>query len=367
MIKWETTYPGRAAAPSAEYPEGAPRNIQAATPGTGTPFDEQWALDMAGAMQSVLAAGGVAASGAPDEVGTSDFLDGLNGWLTDQRVQQTADDTTAGKLLKVGSFGLGGLAVPTANLNNSTENMLRSWAGAVANAPYNDGTVLDIFHNANSAAQLIMGWADDRISYRRRNGGAWLPPVEMWHEGNLELQTSATDATANRVMLTGAAGVCDDTSSPLTNDLDTIPISGMSHADSSGVNVPTGSTIHAVIRANARNAGEYALLDFDVLRQAAYIRTKGPGSPDSWQELYTTANFQPQDQNGLNTVRILRNDGADIASGGIVAGSQLQFVCWDTAGGASGVGSPSGSWKNIANFTINSSTTRVSYMVKVSI
>lgn len=56
------------------YPGGSFKNASSPTATDGTPFEEQWANDMLGFMQSLLAMAGIVPSGAPDTAVNSQHL-----------------------------------------------------------------------------------------------------------------------------------------------------------------------------------------------------------------------------------------------------------------------------------------------------
>lgn len=74
-IKPSTLYPGQTAAPSAGYPEGSAQNVTVSGDGTGTPLEKTWVDDLWGYFQSKLAQAGITATGTPDQVGASQYLD----------------------------------------------------------------------------------------------------------------------------------------------------------------------------------------------------------------------------------------------------------------------------------------------------
>jgi hypothetical protein len=59
------------------YPLGKARNASAFGDGTGTPLEKDWLNDLWGFQQALLAAAEIVASGDPDEVGASQYLDAL--------------------------------------------------------------------------------------------------------------------------------------------------------------------------------------------------------------------------------------------------------------------------------------------------
>jgi len=97
-INLETQYPGKVAPSSPEYPFGQPRNVTAPGAGNGTPWEAAIVSDWVGFFQSLLAEAGIVPTGAPDEVGASQYLDALKkggvkstGRLTDFLFASTAD------------------------------------------------------------------------------------------------------------------------------------------------------------------------------------------------------------------------------------------------------------------------------------
>ena len=70
-------YPGQTLSSDAGYPDGKARNEVVPGDGVGTPLEETWVNDLWGFLQAILDEAGVTASGAPDEVGASQYLDAL--------------------------------------------------------------------------------------------------------------------------------------------------------------------------------------------------------------------------------------------------------------------------------------------------
>lgn len=67
-------YAGQVVSPGGSYPLGKARNEVVEGDGSGTPLEEQWVNDLWGFLQALLAAGAITASGAPDQVGASQYL-----------------------------------------------------------------------------------------------------------------------------------------------------------------------------------------------------------------------------------------------------------------------------------------------------
>jgi len=59
------------------FPQGKAINLVGAVVGTGTPVEEKWVNDVWGFQQAILNEANITPSGAPDQVGTSQYLDSL--------------------------------------------------------------------------------------------------------------------------------------------------------------------------------------------------------------------------------------------------------------------------------------------------
>ena len=103
------------------------------------------------------------------------------GGITGNAVTQSATDTTAGRLTKVGDFGLGNddtasIQAPGSDLNDlRTTGLWRTSSGVNANMPF--AGVGQIWHSQQAgdfATQLLLGInAEPRIYFRELGGGAW--------------------------------------------------------------------------------------------------------------------------------------------------------------------------------------------------
>jgi hypothetical protein len=70
-----TLYPTKIDTTDPAYPLGKAQNISAPAAGDGTPNDKDWLNDLWGFLQDLLDQGSITASGVPDKVGTSDYMD----------------------------------------------------------------------------------------------------------------------------------------------------------------------------------------------------------------------------------------------------------------------------------------------------
>ena len=76
-----TKYSGQTTTGDPGYPDGKAKNVTVSGDGTGTPLEADWVNDLWGFLQALLDRAGITASGSPDEVGTSDYLDSLSQWI----------------------------------------------------------------------------------------------------------------------------------------------------------------------------------------------------------------------------------------------------------------------------------------------
>lgn len=70
-------YPGKADAPDAAYPQGAPRNESAPGANDGTPLEEQFTRDMWGFFNAIIAEAGITPDGNIDTATASQYLAAL--------------------------------------------------------------------------------------------------------------------------------------------------------------------------------------------------------------------------------------------------------------------------------------------------
>ena len=138
--------------------------------------------------------------------------------ITGTAVTQSATDTTTGRLMKVGDFGLGSVAdVPDTSLDDAPVSRF---------AAYNSTDVVEAFGlNFNSAAIVagtrksgnlgfdltVIGNSGTSAStvraFLRRYRDEWSAPAEIYHTGNLEITQSDTDTTSGRLLKVGDHGL----------------------------------------------------------------------------------------------------------------------------------------------------------------
>lgn len=107
----------------------------------------------------------------------------VTGAITGDAVTQTSSDTTAGRLMKVGDFGLGVSQgalhlAPSDNLDTLQTNGFYQYTSSTTGAPSTAGVVIHISRLTSSASGglLQMAWGHDGAVWMRRNSGV-LPTV----------------------------------------------------------------------------------------------------------------------------------------------------------------------------------------------
>ena len=141
----------------------------------------------------------------------------ITGLLSGTAVTQSATDTTAGRLMKVGDYGWGatrpntGVLLPT-NLNDVLNDggRLAAWDTGVTNAPFDFGSAINLPGYDHSAAQIVVSRSKTvpRMAFRG-NGSAASADPSPWREvlTDADKTQSATDATAGRLLKVGDFGL----------------------------------------------------------------------------------------------------------------------------------------------------------------
>lgn len=125
--------------------------------------------------------------------------------VTGTAVTQTATDTTAGRLVKTGDFGLGGaITLGSGDDLNALTATGFYYNSTVANTPGNNypitaaGSLLNIRRSATNWTQRFSSYAGDssaaqaRIFERSYGGSGWSPWVEVFHQGTIVGTVSQT-------------------------------------------------------------------------------------------------------------------------------------------------------------------------------
>lgn len=124
------------------------------------------------------------------DVDTVVSYDGTNFVAQPALIPTTSEtDTTAGRLLKVGDFGVGSLSNTVGAIFNDTAPFPRGFFRGKPNdgSPLGGTSAAIIQFSAglyDTAAQIYSNWSGDEIYFRRYDGTEWQPGVEFYHTGN---------------------------------------------------------------------------------------------------------------------------------------------------------------------------------------
>ncbi len=239
-----------------------------------------------------------------DSVGRLESATGASGndVLTFGNVQTSPTDATAGRVMTVGAFGLGGNIFRGAD--NVRENTL-----ATGFYKYNDGTggpsdtdrliLINMFEGEGANAKIAIDNRDDTIHFSTRENNVDKPWQELYHTGNLELQTSATDATSGRVMTVGAFGL-GSTGILWNTDYNNTPNYNcrLSTSNLNVPNLPTAgiATVDNIESVNGNCKTQVAYTQTTIsggnsIGRIHFRNTKvGDAEWQDWQELYHTGN-----------------------------------------------------------------------------
>lgn len=141
------------------------------------------------------------------------------------------------------------------------------------------------------------------------------------------VQTSATDATAGRVMTVGAFGLGSyNLPDQVELDANTITTLGWNYV-SSPINGPLTSTTKFFTIPSTVGVGRGSQWAYPVNTDDIWYRTqKSSATWSAWQPVYTGANYQPEIVGGIGVSRLMKNNsGGNILSGATVAGTLINF------------------------------------------
>lgn len=161
-------------------------------------------------------------------------------------VTTSATDTTAGRVLKVGDFGIGTDSQPT-NIDPNTVRYGSVMAPvSQANAPTAECIIWTGARNGGArAAQFAVDHNSAASSWIRsynsgRVGSEWGAWAEVWSTNNLVKTTSATDTTTGRMLKVGDFGLGSLNTPILASLNDTTTAVGFYAANNSTVGLPAG-------------------------------------------------------------------------------------------------------------------------------
>jgi microcystin-dependent protein len=204
-------------------------------------------------------------------------------------------DSTPGRMLQVGDFGLGGNAQPSGNANTISTSGFYYLQGTAANTPVKAfGLLVHANVDATGAAQTFFTTSGGRVFTRSLSTSGWSDWVESWHSGNLEKTASRDDTTAGRMLKVGDFGLGAGAISLEGRSVDDIPASGfyMGVRGKTPGTWPSGATtcdmyspiiIHVVL--DGASQGQY-LMDRD--GNATWYRGRASSSWKPWKRSATS-------------------------------------------------------------------------------
>ena len=254
----------------------------------------------------------------------------LDRWMSPQRVHEAITsrlqpapyDLTPGAALVVGSFGLGAKTLAAiGSLNAITAGGIYQWASGATGAPSADnGELIHLPGNTvDVATQILTSHGSNRLWVRRRTGGVWQAPVEMFHSGNVSLfaqslfddadptaaratlglgtaalaniTTSSYDTTIGRVMKVGDYGLGSTDLLDNTDDLNTLYRTGFYFAG--GANRPLAAGVAFGFLTVITNALNHCVQTFvpQSSSNKSFQRVAIVGVWGEWAEVWTGLNL----------------------------------------------------------------------------
>jgi len=359
-INPETKYPGKITPSSAEYPYGKARNITVPGDGTGTPWEAALVNDIFGFQQAVLSAANITPSGNPEEVGASQYLEGLKrilllpvgavsenfagafvadglrvqaaGWLP---ATQIGGGVFVGRQSVAKSLHDGGKyisptvpaasAQPGADLNAQIANFN---AGAGETDPGGNGVYVrtDSILTPRAYGAQLNGVADDTAALASYTGLA--------DEKGADLVNYTPTQTVAEALAAAGGGPA-----ALAADLDTIAESGAFYADVTTANRPDGivGTVNSIY-VDANTASQH-FIGYSTNR--ALFRGRSAGVWGPWyevtaQEIFSAGWPTITGDNLLSEVNTSSVAGWTIENANTVFTSSASTLILDNDGGGKG-------------------------------
>ena len=209
-------------------------------------------------------------------------------------------DNTAGRLLRVGDFGLGAYSP---NLNETSFNTMlpskpNGWyvVSGTTDGPSGAAAhygICFIQNRGGGDGVFVTYYARDwnQVAIRRYDSSAWQDWEEIWHTGNLVKTTSSTDTTAGRLLKTGDAGLLATQVVPSTVDLDTLLIAGKYYCQDTSPNLPWETVAGTLEVSSASITSAKTQFFVSTVSNKAAFRRRYSNVWSEWQEIYHTGNF----------------------------------------------------------------------------
>lgn len=260
--------------------------------------------------------------------------------------QDAANDASASAVGAALSEVAAGLS--EANTLALYADFVNRYFGAFASDPALDA-------EGNPPVDGSLYWNTVNKTFKAYDSGVWYLPQDLGFgtAAYANVQTSPTDATADRLMAVGAGGLLSDNLGAEVADCNDITVGGKSYAGGGTLNAPdgTGWTIehHPTIAVGTSSQTATSFRD----GVGAMMRGQLGGAWSAWQPVYTGANYQPEINNGLGVVRRMRNLGIPVPNLSLVAGTELIAGTRTVSGAWSDAGTRAdGTWVNMTGGTV---------------
>lgn len=200
-------------------------------------------------------------------------------------------DTTAGRLLKVGDFGLGGATILVADANAiSASGLYLCNSTTVNTALVGNGTLVHLQMNGNNASQVYINHPSGRQYNRTSSNGTWSNWIESWTTSNLEKTQTTTDNTVGRMLKVGDFGV--GTQGPVITDANALTNSGTGfyRLKTPFTGSPVASTPATIIHTAYDNERTQLAITEGEATGRMFFRKYSGSAWGAWVETYSTGN-----------------------------------------------------------------------------
>lgn len=224
------------------------------------------------------------------------------GNAADYTVQTSVLDATINRVMTVGAFGLGGVAVPITDpdtVYRPTGYYDAEPSFTWAARPIPGWTRIHHINHGNLAGYATQyavgnfaGGANiERYFVRTVVGGVWSNWAEYWTSRNLTLTTSVVDGTVGRVSKIGDLGYGGPS---ITDSNANTPRASGAYAFTGGTNTPVNSFQMASQDWGGDGTGWQAQFGQEIGNNRAFFRSilKSGAAVTPWAELYHTGNVQ---------------------------------------------------------------------------
>jgi hypothetical protein len=210
-------------------------------------------------------------------------------------VTTSATDTTAGRVLKVGDFGLGAIDLldNPADLNTIFATGFYLVTGANQPAGLSAGFLIVTTNGTVTSVQRYIGQGGTREFIRAGGNTTWTPWVEVWTTGNLVKTTSATDTTVGSITKVGDFGLGSNAATIVT-DCNTFQPNGIYRTSNTTLNTPFAGGYYNLLCMSL--AASKSQLAQDAFNNKMHIRNYNGTAWSPWVEVATSANSLGQGQ-----------------------------------------------------------------------